>query len=195
MIYDWIEKYATAELLNSEVHRGIPFVFNLFSKYSVSEQVLKTLVKLGLNIKCIHHNTNTLLHVCQWFENYRCIPFLVECGLDINSRGFDEHTPLTFALYNNTRFELVKKLLEMGADVTRYLHKGRSIIEIAEKTGRHYSIRMIRCRMAMDTLVCCLKRYSVSRDMIRLIRQFVWKTRLLECWDKTDATHNKKIKN
>jgi ankyrin repeat protein len=190
----WIEKYATAEILNSEVAPGIPFIFRLFCECSVSERVLKTFVKLGLNIKCTHHNTNTLLHTCQWFENYRCIPFLVECGLNINSKGFGEHTPLTYALYNNTRFELVKKLLEMGADVTSYLYKGRSIVEIAEKTGKHYYIRMVRCRMAMDTLVCCLRRYSVSRDMIRLIRQFVWKTRLLECWDKIEAS-NKKIKN
>jgi hypothetical protein len=182
----WIEKYATAEILNSEVAPGIPFIFYVLAYCSLSERILKIFVKLGLNFKTVRKNGATLLHDCTSFENYRLIPFLVKSGVDINAKTLAGGTPLTKAIRGHY-LEMAETLLEMGADVTR------SIIEIAEKADKRF-VRLIRCRMAMDTLVCCLRRYSVSRDMIRLIRQFVWKTRLLECWDKIEAS-NKKIKN
>lgn len=184
--YDWAEKYATAELLNSETSPGNPFIFSLFDYCSLSERMLKIFVKLGLNVKTVRKNGATLLHGCASFENYRLIPFLVKSGVDINAKTLVGGTPLGKAICG-CYLEVTETLLEMGASIDI------SITIIEEIAGFSF-VRMVRCRMAMDTLVCCLKQYNVSRDMIRLIRQFVWKTRLLECWDETESS-NKKIKN
>jgi ankyrin repeat protein len=188
--YYWAEKFAIAELLNSETYPGHPFIFTLFNYCRLSLQMLKLFVENGLNVKCVDESTNTLLHECGHFKNYLLIPFLVKSGVNINAKGYNEHTPLSASMCGNYNFEMAESLLEMGADVTRYLQRGRSIMEIAELAGAPF-VKLVRCRMAMDALGCCLKTYSVSRDMINMICQLVWKTRSSQCWNAMELTNKK----
>lgn len=160
--YYWIERFATTELLNSETFPGHPFIFTLFNYCPVSLQMLELFVEKGLNVKCVDKtSTNTLLHECGHYEHYLLIPFLVRCGVDINAKGYNEHTPLSASMCGNYNFEMAESLLKMGADVTRYLQRGRSIMKIAELAGAPF-VKLVRCRMAMDALGCCLKTYTAA---------------------------------
>jgi ankyrin repeat protein len=188
----WVNRYATAELLNSKwcEDSKYEYLFGLrLFRYDLSVCMLKTLIQRGLNVALLvdHYGDNCLHHYCRAFGRIEIISLLVKCGVDINARGFNEHTPLSEALCNShseDRLLIVEALLEAGADVSRYLQRGRTIMQIAMfSSNASFAPGVIRCRMAKDAFVACAKKYGgVSRDMINLIGQFIWETRRAEEW-------------
>lgn len=188
----WVEQYATAELLNSKCCEGLEyeylFAFDLF-RYDLSVCMLKTLIQRGLNVALLvdHYGDNCLHYYCRAFGRIEIISLLVRCGVDINAQGYNEHTPLSQALCNPSKRKTAEALLEAGADVSRYLQRGRTIMQIAMfPSNLSFAPGFVRCRMAKDAFVVCAKKHGgVSHDMINLIGQFIWETRRAEEWHVT----------
>lgn len=179
--YEWAEKYATAEILNSSSQGlGYPFIIYLIDHYHVSERMLRLFVKKGLKlVSCVLFDDNPIHAACKTLQCH-LIPFLARNGVDIDGRGNNEHTPLTASLYgykNKNAMKVVETLLYEGAAVSGYRQRGRTVMQIAKEQGEKYVSR-IQCRMVMDAFVECAKKKKLCcPDMIHIIRDYIWSLR------------------
>jgi|GEM_PF-1938555 len=76
---------------------------------------LKQLIKDGGNIYAKDWRRN-LLHIAAGNGDVEMMKFLINKGIDVNSRGTHGFIPLYFAIYNK-QFKAVKFLVNQGADI------------------------------------------------------------------------------
>ena len=71
-------------------------------------------------------------------KNYDCVKILIEAGADVNARANNSMTPLMHVAFGNMSKcddmpEIIRLLLEHGADISAVDNKGRSFLEIMLK--------------------------------------------------------------
>lgn len=180
--YEWAEKYATAEILNSEQSPGYPFIIYLIDHYNVSERMLRLFVKKGLKIVSCFASSDNSIHAACYTDQFHLIPFLARNGVDIDARGHNEQTPLTASLWkykSKHKMRVVETLLYEGAAIPGYRQRGQTVMQIAKEQGEEYVCR-IQCRMVMDAFVECAKKKKLCcPDVIHIIRDYIWSLR----WD------------
>ena len=103
--------------------------------YTDSPETLRQLVQAGAEL-CPHISPlgNTPLHYAAMSGNMGNLKMLLESGLDINLRNTAGHTALLWALAKR-QFEIVRYLLENGADPTRHEDDGETFTHLALDGG------------------------------------------------------------
>eukprot|EP01100_Stratorugosa_tubuloviscum_P008068 TRINITY_DN3354_c0_g3_i2.p1 TRINITY_DN3354_c0_g3~~TRINITY_DN3354_c0_g3_i2.p1 ORF type:complete len:170 (-),score=73.03 TRINITY_DN3354_c0_g3_i2:81-590(-) len=82
------------------------------------ENILEQAKQLNLFIELISSkgtNNNSVLHMVAANGHHGIIPYLIQCGCDINSKNEHGNTPLHWAALNN-HLQTVQCLLECNAD-------------------------------------------------------------------------------
>jgi len=97
------------------------------------------LLDQGINTRILHLNNFTPLHAAASAGNLDSIRVLSARGGDVNARSKFGTTPLSMAIFSNTKeqVEVVRLLLQLGADPN--LHKtsdGKSLVDVARSRGK-----------------------------------------------------------
>lgn len=111
-------------------------------------EIMKLLIENGANVNAPSQNErnpfNTPLMVAAWEENLKAVKLLAESGACINQQdkgnGF---TPLIKAVFKN-RSDIVKYLLEKGADRNVYSFERKSALDYAYERNNKEIINLLK---------------------------------------------------
>jgi len=119
VLQDLIEKGADVnERCNLCRYNGGGTPLHFAAKYSPSVEVLKCLVKRGVNVDAKDNNENTPLHLATLYNsNIKIVQYLIEQGADVNVKNKDKYTPIRCAAKFALNVDVLKCLIEKGADV------------------------------------------------------------------------------
>lgn len=181
--YEWVEKYATAEIINSEQDRDYPLIFCLVSRGFVDERIFKIFVDRGCDWNATNSKGDNVFHSASYGKAYQIIPLLARMELNIDQQGFNEHTALTITMNKLCAEDMARRktfeaVLYAGAKVSGYRQRGHTVMQIAESVGP-VAVGCIQCRMVMDAFVECAKKKKLCcPDVIHIIRDYIWSLRL-----------------
>lgn len=99
-------------------------------------EILETLVQKGADIQAIRNGWNALNHACHHGKE-QAARFLLDCGMDVN--GPQQHTKLAYPILSAVfmgHFEIVKLLLERGADIDVKDYRGDTVFSLARENKK-----------------------------------------------------------
>ena len=112
-------------------------------RFGCDEETLMLLVEMGANIFDLDHEGVSVFDMAITYDNMAMVEYLIEQGRDVNQTsrksGF---TPLMAAACYG-RVEIVKKLLECGADQYVKDSKGFSAIDFARKMNKKSVLELL----------------------------------------------------
>ena len=94
-------------------------------------QVVKSLIKLGININAVDHLSKTPLHVASLIKSEEIVELLIHEGVHINPRDGDGNTPLHESIRFERPISIVKILLQNSASLTIKNQDGMNPVELA----------------------------------------------------------------
>ena len=113
----------------------VPLIHILCSKEFNNLDILKRMIKAGVNVNMTDRYDNTVLHLMAEKEIKKIpefLPDLLEAGIDINARNKFGKTALMLAAENYFYNDDCVKLLEAGADINIKDNNGKTAIEYAD---------------------------------------------------------------
>ncbi|MFH0911555.1 MAG: ankyrin repeat domain-containing protein [Planctomycetota bacterium] len=96
-------------------------------------EMIEYLIAKGADVQSKMSDKSTLLHIAALQNNPEIVKYFLAKGLDPNAEAEYRATPLTTSPLTN--LEVVKLLVEAGADVNHKTAFGQSVLEIAKKTN------------------------------------------------------------
>jgi len=99
----------------------------------VFEAKWKLLQVTGLDLTVPQHDGNTLLHLAAQENNLPLLKRLEEFGIDINKKNDEGNTALHLAAMSTENAEILKYLIEQGADVTLKTDFEETVYDLAKE--------------------------------------------------------------
>ena len=130
----------------SEVYKSIVLSKPSSSKSTNQYCEQPVIRRKSANAQSTHHNNkptykpNDIFTFCQNGKLKECGQWL-KCGFDVNQRDSYHWTPLMVASCSG-HFEIVKLLLESGADCSLTCHKGKSALDLARKSRHNKVVKL-----------------------------------------------------
>ena len=87
-----------------------------------STDFIQHVLDYGYSLDYKDNDDTTLLHYAAMSNNPETVRFFIECGIDVNAKELHGWTPILFAARNTGSVEVLKTLIEAGADTTVHAH-------------------------------------------------------------------------
>lgn len=136
-IYDYYSNDCV-NIIKSFAERGISVNINPYGEriYHLhhcaghnSKDCLEYLLQLGESPNCKNSNKETPLHFAAYWEALNCLQLLLSCeDIDINAQTDGGYTALHMAAMKE-RIDIIKCLIDSGADITLQCKKGKTFLE------------------------------------------------------------------
>lgn len=94
-----------------------------------NEPIAERLIENGANVNAVHEAKSVMIHVMEKNMN-SLIPRLLDRGVQLNVGNNWTNNPLAYAVHSGN-FNLMKQLIEKGADVKYQLQKGTTVLFVA----------------------------------------------------------------
>lgn len=174
-----------------------PLVYLFDAPYTVvfRQALVVAFLRAGASVHARNEDGETPLHQAVYCGAI-FVRLLLQAGADVNAVDNGGETALHFCAYGGFRCEPAMALIVGGADVLRKSVKGETARDISSRywtTGGTPLVAMLdRCRVqfakcqlacrAVQRVFLVHRRGVMSKDMINLVAQHVWRTRCAEEW-------------
>jgi ankyrin repeat protein len=102
------------------------------------------LINRGINVNIADNNGQVPLHFCALHKNPIVAAALLRNGADVNVKDIHLNNPLWTAVFNaRGQYELVKLLLENGADPASKNRAGRSPLDFASQIDDKFLVSLL----------------------------------------------------
>jgi len=170
---------ADVNKLNENGHKTKHWIFDYFDSFSElnnHKELLDLLLSRGLNRKIIDTEENSLIAFAAEKGRFDVVFYMAEKGFDINSTYTYGHAYANknyFPLLSATRFsatEIMKKLIDMGADVNQRDKSGNTPLMAADSISAAKILIsagadiFAKNHHGMNAAICFAKRNSISLD-------------------------------
>ncbi len=95
-----------------------------------NEPITKLLIENGANVNAIHEEKGVMIHIMEK-SMIALIPLLLGRGVQLNVGNTSANNPLAYAIHSRGDFNIMKQLIEKGADVNYKLQNGQTALFFA----------------------------------------------------------------
>ncbi len=130
-----LEKGANAKITDKSGNTMAYYLIQSFSAKNPNafETKLKLLGEAGLELDRSQHDGNTLLHLAAKESNLPLLKRLEAFGLDINKKNDEGNTVLHLAAMSTENTEILRYLIDQGADVTLKTDFEETVYDLAKE--------------------------------------------------------------
>lgn len=132
----WLDTFQDESQLSAQL------IMAVFNNESIAQ--VDSLVRQGADLDILDGNGLSLLHVAVIYKaSIQLIQYLIENGVNINSRDFTRgSSPIMYAIENNS-YDVVKLLIQSGADLQQMNLAAESPLYMASTTGNRDMILLL----------------------------------------------------
>ncbi|MEM7711994.1 MAG: ankyrin repeat domain-containing protein [Cyanobacteria bacterium P01_A01_bin.68] len=124
--------------VNTKDEKGNTLAYYVLETYNPKspeafETKLKVLRTAGIGMDELQHDGNTVLHLAAKENNLPLLKRLEEFGLDLNKKNDEGNTALHLAAMSTANTEILKYLIDRGADVTLKTDFEETVYDLAKE--------------------------------------------------------------